>query len=482
MPQINESNEIQKFTSSKEGQFFDRKSAKINPKDILKHLIAFANASGGKLVIGIEDDGKITGFKIPNSNHIDDFQAAPKLLQRMPIPLISYTIEVKNNRNEADLVLVFDVQPSINRVIEADDGSAYLRVKDRSVKLKYEDRRLLEYDKGQRSFEDEIVKDSSLDELNLDLLEKYKQHLNTDSSIEEVLQARNFMNKDGEITHAGILLFGKNPTKYFPNARIKVIRYDGTSQKTGSSLNIIKEFNIEGAIPLVISKTRDAINSQLRDFQMLDGNGNFIKVTEYPEFAWFEGVVNALTHRNYAVQGDYIRVSIYDDRIEIFSPGALPNIVTLENIMNTRYSRNPRIARVLSEFGWVKELNEGVKRIFNEMEKYLLNKPTYHEPNNDSVQLTLENNIISRKLRESDQVKKLLTDELKNKLTDHELKVLHYLYNNRQVTRREVSQLLGKSDPYSRKILKSLESKGVIVWQGSNPKDPTQHYIFHTEQ
>ena len=65
----------------------------------------------------------------------------------------------------------------------------------------------------------------------------------------------------------------------------------------------------------------------------------------------------------YAMAGSFIKVSMYDDRLEIKSPGKLPNIVTVENIKHTRYSRNPRISRVMTEYGWVRELNEGVKRM-----------------------------------------------------------------------------------------------------------------------
>ncbi|ATQ82470.1 ATP-dependent DNA helicase RecG [Moraxella osloensis] len=472
--------EIKQLSKMKEGQYFDRKSSRIEPKQIIKHLIAFANASGGKLVIGIEDDGTITGFNNPKAHSIEDFKHILNEGQKTPIPLSIETINVVNNKGESDVILVFDVEPSTHRVIEANDGQAYLRSKDNSILLKFEQRKLLEYDKGQRSFEDEIVRDSSLEDLDMDLLEKYKDHLNShDSSIKEILKARNFINKDLNITNAGILLFGNNPTKYFPNARIRVIRYDGRAQKTGTSINIIKEVNIEGAIPLMITKAREVVNSQLREFQTLGDNGKFIKISEYPEFAWFEGIVNALTHRNYAMMGDHIRISIYDDRIEIFSPGALPNIVTIENIMNTRYSRNPRIARVLSEFGWVKELNEGVKRIFNEMEEFLLNKPIYHEPNNNSVQLTLENNIIQRNLRDIDQVKKLLTDELCQTLDKNELVAIKHIYNYKEITTKTLSQILGKSDTFSRKVLKSLENKGIIEWQGSSTRDPTQHYTLH---
>lgn len=86
-----------------------------------------------------------------------------------------------------------------------------------------------------------------------------------------------------------------------------------------------------------------------------------------------------------------MRASVFDDRLEIVSPGALPNVVTLDNMMTTRYSRNPRIARTLVEFGWVRELNEGVPRIYSEMQSMLLKDPTYSEPGGAKVQLTLEN-------------------------------------------------------------------------------------------
>jgi len=85
--------------------------------------------------------------------------------------------------------------------------------------------------------------------------------------------------------------------------------------------------------------------------------------------------------------------------MEILSPGRLPSIVTLENMRHTRYSRNPIIACALVEMGWVRELNEGVQRIYDEMASFFLNDPIFEEPNDASVQLTLENSATSRVLR-----------------------------------------------------------------------------------
>ena len=84
---------------------------------------------------------------------------------------------------------------------------------------------------------------------------------------------------------------------------------------------------------------------------------------------------------------------MFDDRIEFLSPGKLPSIVTVRIIQHTRFSRNPLIARVLSDFGWVRELNEGVKRIYTDMESFFLEPPIFAEPNGNTVQLTLKNNI-----------------------------------------------------------------------------------------
>ena len=151
-------------------------------------------------------------------------------------------------------------------------------------------------------------------------------------------------------------------------------------------------------MPKLVEEVKNLVQSQLRDFNSLDKEGKFISVPEYPEFAWLEGIVNAIVHRDYSLTGDCIKISMYDDRLEIISPGRLPNMVNLENLKETRFSRNPRIARLMTEFGYVKELNEGVKRIYQEMKEFFLKEPEYSEPANKSVKLKLENNIGTRRL------------------------------------------------------------------------------------
>ena len=176
----------------------------------------------------------------------------------------------------------------------------------------------------------------------------------------------------------------------------------------------------------------------------MDNDGQFKTLPEYPEFAWFEGIVNAVTHRNYSIFGDYIRIMMFDDRLEIHSPGKLPNIVTVESIKHERFSRNPRIARTLTEFGWVREMNEGVKRIYSEMESYFLHEPKYTELGNKVV-LTLENNIVSRHLRVNDKMAARITNRGRN---------------------------------FASKLLKSLVNKEILEWHGTSRNDRNQYYTL----
>lgn len=398
--------------------------------------------------------------------------------------LIEYTLlDVENVNGESDQILVFDIPLSPNRVIKSYDEKTYLRQADNSMNLNVQQVIQLEYDRGQRFFEDETLLTTGINDIDLELLQDYREKMDAPNlSFTDILEARNLM-IDGKITHAGILLFGKNPTKYLPQARIKVVKYEGDSPGTGKNLNIIKEKTFETAIPKLITEVTDFIRTQLREFQYLEEQTvKFKKTPEYPEFAWFEGIVNAATHRDYSIRGDYIKILIFDDRMEIDSPGLLPNIVTINNIKNTRYSRNPRIARILSEFGWVKEMNEGVKRIYSEMESLFLNEPIYSEPNRN-VLLVLENNIMLRSMRVNNKLSRAFGDGLYETLSDDEKNVITNMYNTgRPTNTSKTADLLSRSPNYSRKLLRKLAEQEILTWHGNSNTDSRQHYTLNINE
>lgn len=467
------------WQTAKESQHLDRKSARKKPSELLKHLIAFANADGGQLVIGIEDEKHgniITGFNDADAYPIEEFKRIDREMRETPLDLSFEEISVINHKGEDDFILVISVELSSNRVIAAPNDEVYLRQGNESVKLSYEQRTQLNYDKGQRLFEDEIVSDASLEDIDYNLVQDFKNRFDiSERSVEEVLKARRFI-INGKLTKAAILLFGKHPSAFFPQARVRFQRFDGTDIGTGSNFNVIKEVTFDNALPKLIVEVRDFIRTQLREFQYLNSDGQFQIFPEYPEFAWFEGVVNAVTHRDYSVYGDHIRVLMFDNRLEIHSPGKLPNIVTVENIKYERFSRNPRIARTLTEFGWVREMNEGVKRIYSEMESAFLHEPKYSEPGNKVV-LTLENNIVSRHLRTRDSLEKQFLDF--DELTVDEQLIVHYMYNSgNNMTAAKAIELTGRSRKYIVKTLKRLQKLGIVTWYGSNKNDKNQYYIL----
>ena len=170
---------------------------------------------------------------------------------------------------------------------------------------------------------------------------------------------------------------------------------------------------------------------------------------------------------------------MFDDRLEIVSPGALPNIVTIDNMRTTRYSRNPRIARTLSEFGWVRELNEGVQRIYTEMQNSLLNDPAYSEPGKVKVQLTLENNIVARTIRRSEALEDRASPEVISSLSEYELAAVRLAFANGKVTARELAAHIERDRRTASRVLSKLtKDDELLEWHGSSPNDPKQFYTM----
>lgn len=468
---INSLINIENLKEMEENKYLDFKSSRIKASDLAQHFSAFANAEGGVLILGVNDKTReLEGTNFITKDKFNDFLSSYKEYCS-PMPKVEVEIlEFINKESKKDKIILFHIMPETERVIRTNNGTTYLRIADRSKELRGEDLINLEYAKNTRRFEDEINIDVTLEDLDGTLLEKYKEKIHAlDLPNEQVLKARGFLIQKEEkqyLTNAGALLFSKNILQFYPNCRVRFIRYDGSSMQVGKRINIIKDINIEDSILKIIPKVKEVISAQLREFTSLDENtGEFISNPEYPEFAWLEGVVNAITHREYSRQGNFILISMYDDRLEIESPGRLPNIVTIENIKETRYSRNPRIARVLTEFGWVRELNEGVKRIYEDMEASHLSRPEYSEPNNN-VKLVLKNNILARRLDRGIELKNILRQQEWIKFDEIERKIILYILEKERVTRQEIENEIKKStSTVNRKIKKLIENK-VLMREG----------------
>ncbi len=463
-----------------ENKYFDRKSAKIKPSDLAPLISAFANAEGGTIAIGISDKTlEIEGIHQYGMDKVNEFIAIPKNGCK-PMPQYNEEfLNVINSKGEEDQLLLLHIQPCVDQIVRTINDSTYLRIGDETKELKGDDLRNLEYAKSTRHFEDEINRDALIEDLDEELISEYKEKLDASHlPTEQVLKARAFIkSQDGNnyLTNAAVLLFAKNISQFYPNCRVRFVRYDGNSAQVGTRMNIIKDKSIECNILKLIDETRVFISSQLREFTALDPlTGKFKTVPEYPEFSWLEGIVNAVTHREYGMSGRYILVTMFDDRLEIKSPGKLPNIVTVDNIKDTRYARNPRISRVLTDFGWVRELNEGVKRIYSDMADFFLDEPEYSEPEY-SVKLILKNNIVMRNIRQESRLERIITPEIWQQLDELEKSILTYLASRKTVTRAELCTFTSKAPNTISARLNHLIRLNIIKRNGSK-YDPKQTY------
>ena len=202
------------------------------------------------------------------------------------------------------------------------------------------------------------------------------------------------------------------------------------------------------------------------------------KNEQIPENAFREAIANAIVHRTWDVNAQ-IKVAMFDDRIEFLSPGKLPNIVTVENIRTTRYSRNPVIARVLADFGWVKELNEGVKRIYIDMENFFLEPPVYSEPGNN-VQLVLKNNIAMRSMRRLEEIIARITAEKWRSFDELERRIIILVANIERCTMRDLIEMTEKSRVTIQKRLKNL-IPDVITEHKTSENDPQKYYTLKSK-
>ena len=273
------------------------------------------------------------------------------------------------------------------------------------------------------------------------------------------------------LTNAAVLLFGKNVRGFFPHCRIRYIKVNGTTMRTGADFNVVKDRSFDLPLLRLIPETKRFISDQLEERTTLEADGRFHTYQEYLEFAWVESITNAVCHRQWGLRGDYILVAKYDDRLEIKSPGRLPNIVTVDNIFTTRFARNPIISRVLTEMELVRELNEGVPRIFSEMKEASLPEPKIVETA-ANITVVLYN---GKRISASDNS---MDNNLSENLSVTQQKVLKMIHEKTYTNASKVAETLHISRNSVNAAISALKEKGLIVRIG---EDKGGHWEVNTK-
>jgi ATP-dependent DNA helicase RecG len=435
-----------------ESQWFERKSGRVTAKKAAETVIAFANSEGGILVIGVSN-GLVDGV---TPNLLND-------LQQMALdhtePAVPTRVDVVEAIHEGELrrMAVIRVPVGDHVVHTTKSDKVFLRVGDENRELSYVQRRELTFDRGQAAYER-----SPMDgELDLDLTESYAEAVGAPDP-RRLLKSRGLILDDDRTTVGCILLFGVHPQTQLPHAHVRVVRHRGTTAETGTRQQLLADVRIEGPIPHQLIEARRVIKEQLPVRQALGSDGRFGPVGIVPEDAWMEGLVNAVVHRSYSISGDHIRVSVFDDRIEVESPGRFPGVVDLgDPPALTRFARNPRIARVCADLRFGQELGEGIRRMFEEMRLAGLADPEYHQTAG-SVRLTLLASPVDR--------------ALDARLPARWRQAMQIIRDSGRASTGDVQEALDVSRPVTIKLLRAMQDAGLITWVGKSERDPRAYW------
>jgi ATP-dependent DNA helicase RecG len=449
----------------REDQWFDRKGAQVSAKDLGPILTAFANAEGGVVVVGLHG-GNIQGTQRVAAK-LNDYRQSPFDFTVPPVRTSFELIPCVNDDGDSDELLVIRVDPA-ERVHETQQGDCYLRIGDETRRLNFAQRQELEFDKGQSQFDGFAARDAEMSNLSVEAIDGYKQAIGATSTIENLLRARSLLTAAGTVTNAAVLLFGRDPHLFFPQAEVRVLRYLSDERGTGARLGLEDgvDIRVVGSIPQVITEASERIDDLIPRRRALSQSGRFEGTPIVPRDAWLEGLVNAVIHRSYSLGGDHIRFEIYPNRIEIESPGRFPGLASPARPLEiSRFARNPRIARVCADLRIGQELGEGIKRIFEEMRRVGLTDPIYRQ-SAGSVKLTLT--AISR-----------LDRAVAARLPSGSQRVLDVMRSaDAALGTGQLAELLEWSRPATITRLRALEREALIIWSGKSPKDPRAVWLL----
>ena len=447
-----------------EDQWFDRKSARISPRNLADALVGFANAEGGTVIVGLRNN-RVEGIDEAGPDRLSKWRQTVIDFTTPPIPHKVRLVDCRNARGDADHLLVFEIEVS-EQVHANKREEVFLRVGDQTHRLTYSQRQELLYDKGQASYEATSVVGAKFGDLDGALLGDYAEAVKHPDP-GRLLDARGLLTRSGDVTVAAVLLFADHPQRWMPEASVRVLRYRGTERGTGARQQLLSDVRIEGAIPWLLDGARQTIADWLPARRALAGDGRFERIPLVPTDAWLEGLVNAVIHRSYSIGGDHVRVDIFDDRIEIESPGRFPGVVGLDDPLGIpRFARNPRVARVCADLHWGQELGEGIRRIFEEMRLAGLADPGYTQTAG-SVRLTLSSAAVDRALEE--------------RLPPGTRAALRLIREAGRLSTGEIVEATGSSRPAVLRQLRALEREGLVEWVGNSKKDPRAYWRLPVE-
>lgn len=372
--QIN-GNYIKSLLEQGENSGVEFKNSDVRSESLAKEIVAFGNSTGGTILLGVDDDKTISGLIDEKS-----FEEWVMNIARNSInPAIN--IEYSELDFEGKTLGIINVPKGKDKPYQANDNKFYVRVGSTNRVASINELMRLFQQSGAFHFDITPVDKTAVSSLNFFKLSEYFntykinfENLSKDEQI-TLLKNSDILDENGKVTVAGLMIFGINPQQYMPFARISFAHYK--TDKIDSHL--LNKKNLEGNLTEQIDSAVKLIINSLSEPSDISGTKRENSISSYPEKVYRELIVNACCHRNYSITGSAIRVFLFTDRLEVISPGKLPNTVTVEKLKaGVSYATNPAIVKFMENMNYIDKLGRGLPMVWQEAQK-LQKQVTFEE-------------------------------------------------------------------------------------------------------
>jgi ATP-dependent DNA helicase RecG len=316
--------------------------------------------------------------------------------------------------------------------------------------------------KSSGDYEAEVVPGATRDDLDDEIIAEYlekraeRTRRSLDMPLDELLAEMGAINGQGRPTVSGLLLFGANPQVFLPQVGLTFVRFVGTEPRGEDGLaGYGRREEISGPLARLVERAWAVLLEEMHIGAVVKGLEREER-TEYPLFAVREALVNSVCHRDYRLRGRRIEIRKFADRLEIISPGGLPGFITLDNIVDEHFSRNPRIVAGLYHWGYIEELGLGVDRMIEEMTQAGHPPPGFKET------------IYSFTVSLSNVRERAPSPRWERTMNERQAKALSYIRKKGRITNREYRELCPGVSPETLRLdLVDLVERGLLLKIGA---------------